>query len=97
MNVRFEGNNGHNADVTQCLLLTLSGHLHSLPALLGVARSNRYAKRHEAGLRERRTDVSWQSRTTPDVGGGISNPRAERSPVGARSGFLLKRAALITY
>ena len=25
MNVRFEGNNGHDADVTRCLLLTLSG------------------------------------------------------------------------
>jgi hypothetical protein len=27
MNVRFEGNNGHDADVTRCLLLTQSGHL----------------------------------------------------------------------
>jgi len=26
MNVRFEGNNGHDADVTRCLLLTHSGH-----------------------------------------------------------------------
>ena len=26
MNVRFEGNNGHDADVTRCLLMTLSGH-----------------------------------------------------------------------
>jgi hypothetical protein len=26
MNVRFEGNNGHDADVTQCLLMTQSGH-----------------------------------------------------------------------
>jgi len=26
MNVRFEGNNGHDADVTRCLLLTQSGH-----------------------------------------------------------------------
>jgi hypothetical protein len=25
MNVRFEGNNGHNADVTRCLLMTQSG------------------------------------------------------------------------
>ena len=25
-NVRFEGNNGHDADVTRCLLMTLSGH-----------------------------------------------------------------------
>ena len=25
MNVRFEGNNGHDADVARCLLLTLSG------------------------------------------------------------------------
>ena len=29
MNVRFEGNNGHDADVTRCLLLTLSGHHNS--------------------------------------------------------------------
>ena len=26
MNVRFEGNNGHEADVTRCLLLTQPGH-----------------------------------------------------------------------
>ena len=26
MNVRFERNNGHDADVTRCLLLTQSGH-----------------------------------------------------------------------
>jgi hypothetical protein len=26
MNVRFEGNNGHDADVMRCLLLTQSGH-----------------------------------------------------------------------
>ena len=26
MNVRFEGNNGHDADVTLCLLMTQSGH-----------------------------------------------------------------------
>ena len=25
-NVRFEGNNGHDADVTRCLLMTQSGH-----------------------------------------------------------------------
>ena len=29
MNVRFEGNNGHDADVMRCLLMTLSGHLSS--------------------------------------------------------------------
>ena len=27
MNVRFEGNDGHDADVTRCLLMTQSGHL----------------------------------------------------------------------
>ena len=26
MNVRFEGKNGHDADVTRCPLMTLSGH-----------------------------------------------------------------------
>jgi len=26
MNVRFEGINGHDADVTRCLLMTQSGH-----------------------------------------------------------------------
>jgi hypothetical protein len=26
MNVRFEGNNGHDADATRCLLMTQSGH-----------------------------------------------------------------------
>jgi hypothetical protein len=26
MNVRFEGKNGHDADVTRCLLMTQSGH-----------------------------------------------------------------------
>src|SRR6476661_4817467 len=30
MNDRFEGNNGHDADVTRCLLLTQSGHSCSL-------------------------------------------------------------------
>ena len=25
-NVRFEGNNGHDADVTRCLLMTQGGH-----------------------------------------------------------------------
>ena len=29
MNVRFEGNNGHDGDVTRCLLMTQSGH-HAL-------------------------------------------------------------------
>ena len=29
MNVRFEGNNGHDADVTRCLLMTQSGHSHT--------------------------------------------------------------------
>jgi hypothetical protein len=28
-NVRFEGNNGHDADVTRCLLMTHSGHAQS--------------------------------------------------------------------
>jgi hypothetical protein len=35
-NVRFEGNNGHDADETRCLLMTQSGHLapkHSTAAL----------------------------------------------------------------
>ena len=27
MHVRFEGNNGHDADVTRCLLMTQSGHV----------------------------------------------------------------------
>jgi hypothetical protein len=27
-NVRFEGNNGHDADVTRCLLMTHSGHIN---------------------------------------------------------------------
>jgi hypothetical protein len=26
MDVRFEGNNGHDADMTRCLLMTQSGH-----------------------------------------------------------------------
>jgi hypothetical protein len=30
MDVRFEKNNGHDGDVTGCLLMTLSGHLHSI-------------------------------------------------------------------
>lgn len=30
MNVRFEGNNGHDADVTRCLLMILSGTLDFL-------------------------------------------------------------------
>jgi hypothetical protein len=32
--VRFEGNNGHDADVARCLLLTQSGHLEG-PVLGG--------------------------------------------------------------
>jgi hypothetical protein len=31
MNVRFEGNNGHDVDVTPCLLMTQSGHLTQKP------------------------------------------------------------------
>jgi hypothetical protein len=30
MNVRLEGNNGPDADVTRCLLMTHSGHLSSI-------------------------------------------------------------------
>jgi hypothetical protein len=30
MNVRFEVNNGHDADVARCLLMTHSGHLAQL-------------------------------------------------------------------
>ena len=29
VNVRFDGNNGHDADVTRCLLMTQSGHAPS--------------------------------------------------------------------
>jgi hypothetical protein len=36
MNVRFDGNDGHDADVTRYLLLTLSGHLHSGVTLGGL-------------------------------------------------------------
>ena len=32
MNVRFEGNNGHDADVTRCLLLTQSGRRYASSA-----------------------------------------------------------------
>jgi len=42
MNVRFEGNNGHDADVTRCLLMTQSGHFVSFaPSVserMGLAR-----------------------------------------------------------
>ena len=30
MNVRFEGNNGHDPDVTRCLLMTHSGHASTM-------------------------------------------------------------------
>ena len=33
-NVRFEGNNAHDVDVTRCLLLTLSGRLSPRLAVL---------------------------------------------------------------
>jgi hypothetical protein len=33
MNVPFEGNNGHDADVTRCLLMTQSRHARSTPSL----------------------------------------------------------------
>jgi hypothetical protein len=32
MNVSFEGNNGHDADVTRCLLMTHSGHCRAHPS-----------------------------------------------------------------
>ena len=31
MNVRFEGKNGHDADMTRCLLMTQSGHFGGRP------------------------------------------------------------------
>ena len=35
VNVRFEGNNGHDVDVTRCPLMTRSGHAaHVVPAQL---------------------------------------------------------------
>jgi len=39
MNVRFEGNNGHDADVTQCLLMTQSGQNVSVAASAGCRAS----------------------------------------------------------
>jgi hypothetical protein len=41
MNVRFEGNNGHDADVTRCLLMTLSRHPTSERGRLGNPLSRR--------------------------------------------------------
>jgi hypothetical protein len=39
MNVRFEGHNGHDADVTRCLLMTQSGHerISNCPPLFNEA------------------------------------------------------------
>ena len=37
MNVRFEVNNGHDADVARCLLMTQSGHV-KIPADWGFDR-----------------------------------------------------------
>jgi len=36
MNVRFEGKNGHEADVTRCPLMTLSGHFEPFLGLISV-------------------------------------------------------------
>jgi hypothetical protein len=45
MNVRFEGNNGHDADVTRCLLLTQSGHpIASLGSRREVGLAHRFLK-----------------------------------------------------
>ena len=41
MNVRFEGNNGHDADVTRCLLLTQSGRCAGGLRPLGVSQLRR--------------------------------------------------------
>ena len=38
MNVRFEGNNGHDANVTRCPLMTQSGHVR---ARWGIVTFNR--------------------------------------------------------
>ena len=38
MNVRFEGNNGHDVDVTRCLLMTHSGHPTAVPQQIYLCR-----------------------------------------------------------
>ena len=48
MNVRFEENGGHDADVTRWLLLTLSGHLHCDVTVGSAARRSRASMAHFA-------------------------------------------------
>ena len=50
-NVRFEGNNGHDADVTRCPLMTQSGH-HALEY-------PRYNAQKPGFMRVGRADVNY--------------------------------------
>jgi len=49
-NVRFEGNNGHDADVTRCLLMTQSGHVRSAMGFCDI-QSNLTARWVNSGFR----------------------------------------------
>jgi hypothetical protein len=43
MHVRFEGKNGHDADVTRCPLMTQSGHLAARRLNRSIEKSRRRA------------------------------------------------------
>jgi hypothetical protein len=53
MNVRFEGNNGHDADVTRCLLMTYSRLLALSQRAAGANRCQRHQIAGQDGAREK--------------------------------------------
>ena len=62
MNVRFEGNNGHDADVTRCPLMTqngrCAGRLNTRPAFR-PHRKTCTRERSHVGVLEARTSSPW--------------------------------------
>jgi hypothetical protein len=59
MNVRFEGNNGHGAELTRCLLLTQSGRFSVLVMELGRVLA---VRKLDSNARYRQTDSQTKDR-----------------------------------
>jgi hypothetical protein len=51
MNVRSEGENGRDADVTRCLLMTQSGHFYRQVGLAELKRSQSTVAERRTGLK----------------------------------------------
>ena len=66
MNVRFEGNNRHDADATRCLLMTQSGHLTACDPDRGDNDIHAsLSKRFRRLIRETQESWAWLLQTNP--------------------------------